>query len=247
MRWDPAVDLTVTIGGAVLWATSELLEPQLAPSRCRWCSVDALDDRVRTALVWRDTNEADTISDVTGFALVPLAAFGLNALAAARDGALGRVGEDSVLIAEAGIVTVTVNQLTKMVVARERPFVHALPADRKRLTATPSDNDSSFMSGHASGVFALTAAAGTIGTMHGYRWTPLVWGVGGAASVTTAYLRIAADMHWLTDVVAGAVVGSAIGCALPLVFHPVAGGPPRAVGATALRAPFVLPWLAVTW
>ena len=38
-----------------------------------------------------------------------------------------------------------------------------------------------------------------------------------AASV--AYLRIAADMHYFSDVLTGAIVGSAIGIGIPLLFH----------------------------
>jgi len=39
----------------------------------------------RDALVWRDTDAADTLSDVTGFYLLPVAAVGLDALAAAEN------------------------------------------------------------------------------------------------------------------------------------------------------------------
>jgi membrane-associated phospholipid phosphatase len=114
--------------------------------------------------------------------------------------------------------------------------VHALPPDQKPLTSRPADNDLSFFSGHSSEVFALTAASGTIGTMRGYRWAPLVWSVGGALAVTTGYLRIAADKHWMTDVLVGAVVGAGIGFAVPYFFHSAIDDPPRASAAAALRA-----------
>jgi membrane-associated phospholipid phosphatase len=239
LRWDPALDVTVTAGGAAIWMTSELLKPELAPARCRWCSVDRFDANAREVLLWRDTSAADTMSNVAGFAVVPLAAFGLNALAAAHDGGLGQVGEDSVLIAEAWVASACVTQLTKMLVGRERPFVHALPADEKALTAQPSDNNLSFFSGHSSEAFALAAAAGTIGTMRGYRWAPLVWTVGGLGAATTGYLRVAADKHWLTDVLAGAVVGGAIGFAVPFFFHPIEdrARPPVSDALFATRLP----------
>jgi membrane-associated phospholipid phosphatase len=246
LRWDPAIDVTVTAGGAAIWLTSELLKGELAPSRCRWCGVDAVDARARDALVWRDTNAADTASDVTGFVLMPLASVGLDALAAAHEGALGNTGQDALLIAEAAVVAANVAQLTKMLVGRERPFVHALSADEKPRTAHPSDNDLSFFSGHASEVFALAAAAGTVGTMRGYRWAPLAWGVGGAVAVTTAYLRIAADRHWLTDVVVGALVGAGIGFAVPYFFHSAVNDPAGASTAASLRAT-VLPAWSLVW
>lgn len=245
-RWSPALDVTITAGGADLWLATETFKPYLAPSRCRWCNVDALDAGVRDALVWRVTDAADTISNVTGFVLMPFAAVGLDALAAGHDGARGNVGEDLVLIAEAGVVAANVTQLTKMLVGRERPFVHALASAQKTRTREPADNNLSFFSGHTAEAFALAAASGTVGTLRGYRWAPLAWGVGGVVAATTAYLRIAADKHWLTDVVVGAVVGGAIGFAVPFLFHSAVDDTIRASSAsaprtTALQA-FVVLW-----
>jgi membrane-associated phospholipid phosphatase len=42
-----------------------------------------------------------------------------------------------------------------------------------------------------------------------------VYGIGFTAAATTSYLRMAADEHWLTDVLAGAAVGTAVGIGLP--------------------------------
>jgi membrane-associated phospholipid phosphatase len=236
LRWDPALDLTLTAGGLAAWITSELLKGDIAPSSCRWCSVDPVDASVRDALVWHDTALADTLSNVTGIVLLPLSAIGLDALAAAHDGALRGVPEDALLIAEAAVVAADVNQLTKLIAGRERPFVHALVPEQKSRTPHPSDNNLSFFSGHSSEAFALATASSTVGTMRGYRWAPLAWSVGEAMAATTAYLRIAADKHWLTDVVVGAVVGAGIGFAVPYVFHSAVDDPPRIQTSAAARA-----------
>jgi membrane-associated phospholipid phosphatase len=248
LRWDPPLDATVTVSGAGLWLGSELLKKDLAPSHCRWCEVDPVDARVRDALVWRDTSAADAVSNLTGFALMPLAAVGMNAIAAAHENALGHVGEDALLVAEALVVTADVTQLTKLLVGRERPFAHALPPERK-MAAQPPDNNLSFFSGHSSAVFAMAVASGTLSTMRGYRWAPLVWSVGGVVAATTAYLRIAADKHWLTDVLVGAVVGAGIGFAVPYFFHSAVDDPPRASTAAALRLPAqpVPTWMSMAW
>ena len=37
-------------------------------------------------------------------------------------------------------------------------------------------------------------------------------------------LRIAADMHWATDVLTGAVMGTMVGILTPLCVHPREGG-----------------------
>jgi membrane-associated phospholipid phosphatase len=43
--------------------------------------------------------------------------------------------------------------------------------------------------------------------------------VGAAGAFAVAVLRMRADMHWATDVTMGAIVGTAIGAGIPLVFH----------------------------
>lgn len=251
LRWNPAVDATVTAAGAAAWIASEILEGKLAPARCRWCVVDSADEGVRSALVWHDTETADTVSDVTGFVLMPLTALGLDTLAAAHDDAVDNVPKDALLIAEATVIAEDVTQLTKLLVGRERPFVHALPPEAKPLTSSPSGNNVSFFSGHASEAFALAAASGTISEMRGYRWAAATWSVGGAIAVTTAYLRIAADRHWLTDVLVGAIVGASIGFAMPYVFHSPVDETPRAsaFAAAALRPPTPpgAPLFTLTW
>jgi hypothetical protein len=249
LRWDPAVDVTVTVAGAAAFITSEILKADLAPSHCRWCAVDTVDARVREGLVWRSTATADMISNVTGFVLVPLATIGLNAVAAAHDGAADNIPEDALLVSEAGVLAGDVDQLTKMLLGRERPFVHALPPDEKPLTPQPSDNNLSFFSGHTTEAFALAAASGTIATMRGYRWAPLAWGTGGAFAAMTAYLRMAADKHWLTDVLVGIVVGAGIGFAVPYLFHSPLADPPSAPSSTssALRAPVIPAGSAMTF
>ncbi len=235
LRWNPAVDVTVTATGAAAWIASEVFEGRLAPARCRWCGVDAADARIREGLVWQETTTADTMSDVTGFVLMPLAALGLDTLAAAHDHVVDNVPEDALLVAEATVVAEDVTQLTKLLAGRERPFVHALPPDERPLTPYPSDNNVSFFSGHTSEAFALAAASGTICEMRGYRWAAVTWTVGGAIAATTAYLRIAADRHWLTDVLVGAIVGAGIGFAVPYVFHSPVEETLRASAPAALR------------
>jgi membrane-associated phospholipid phosphatase len=236
LSWNPPVDVTVTLGGAALWLTSRLTQGDIAPARCRVCGVDSLDAHVRTALVWKDPEVANIVSDLTAFVLTPVASVGLDAVAAGHDRSLGAIPEDMLLIGESVTLAADLTELTKIIVGRERPFVSVLPASEKPRTEIPSDNNASFFSGHASTAFALAASAGTISTLHGYRWAPLTWSIGGAIAVTTAYLRIAADKHWLTDVVVGAVVGVGIGFAVPYLFHPVDGGGTKSDGTSSVRA-----------
>ncbi|HEY8075769.1 MAG TPA: phosphatase PAP2 family protein, partial [Labilithrix sp.] len=128
-------------------------------------------------------------------------------------------GVDALLVAEAVMISGVANELTKNVVGRERPFVHALRENEKQTTPHPSDNQLSFYSGHTASTTTLAAAAGTIATLRGYRLAPAIFATGGAVAAFTGYLRIAADKHWLTDVIAGALIGGAIGVLVPIAFH----------------------------
>src|SRR6059058_3168029 len=69
----------------------------------------------------------------------------------------------------------------------------------------------SFFSGHATLAFALATSAGTVASMRHHRLAPVMWAVGLLLATTGGYLRIAADRHYATDVLTGALVGSAVG------------------------------------
>jgi membrane-associated phospholipid phosphatase len=227
LRYDVRIDVPVAVAATAGWVTSELLKSHLAHRDCVWCDrnsdggddLNGVDASVRSALQWSNIDAGDMASNVTGFVVVPLGVLGLTALAAAHEDRLSNFPVDLLLIAEATALAVDLNQLVKFAVGRERPFVHALPAEAKAHTAHPSDNNTSFYSGHTNLVFALAVSGGTVASMRGYRWAPWIWGVGLAVAATTGYLRIAGDRHYFTDVLTGAVVGSAIGFAVPYLLH----------------------------
>src|SRR5262249_18375089 len=108
------------------------------------------------------------------------------------------------------------------------------------------DDNLSFYSGHTSLAFSLAVGSGTIASMRGYPLAPVVWATGLPVALLTGYLRIGADRHYLTDVLAGALLGSAVGFVGPFVFHraPGADGDSQAtmasrVAAASSRAPLV--------
>jgi membrane-associated phospholipid phosphatase len=202
--------LSITIGAGAVYGTSELLKPQLAPSQCRWCDPPSFDVSVRDALKWHDTSLAAGLSNIDGFAVAPLFALGITAFGATDDGA-GAIVDDTVPIFEAAILGQLVVQATKFSVGRARPFVHfdQPPPD--------ADDNVSFFSGHTSFTFALATGAGLIAHRRHARLEPLVWGGGFALAAAAGYLRIAADKHYATDVITGAVVGTATGLCVPFL------------------------------
>ena len=60
-----------------------------------------------------------------------------------------------------------------------------------------------------------TAAAGTICHWRHYWTEPYVWGSGIALSLSTEYLRMAADKHYLSDVLVGGFIGISSGLLVP--------------------------------
>ena len=152
------------------------------------------------------------------FAALPAVSFGLAAVAAGADRRLDETPVDALIVAEAVTLAGAMNQAFKFSVARERPFVHARTPAERAARADPDDN-LSFYSGHTSFAFALAVSSGTVASMRRYRLAPWVWAVGLSAAAATGWLRIAADKHYFTDVVAGAAMGSAFGLGVPYLLH----------------------------
>jgi membrane-associated phospholipid phosphatase len=216
LRWNPAIDGGIVLGGAALYiASEELLKSDLAPATCRWCDDNGLDRGWRDALRWEDTGLAGDLSNLTGYGLAPAGALGLTAVAAGMDHRLMDWPMDAVIILESMILAADVNQLVKMTAGRERPFVHALPEEDKPLTEDPADNNLSFYSGHTTFAFSLAVSAGTVATLRRYRLAPVIWAVGLTTATATGWLRMAADKHYFTDVALGAITGAAFGFSVP--------------------------------
>ena len=221
LRCDLVTDLSVTGAAVAAMVALAVLEPQLASLQCRICAPDALDDSIHRALVWSDTRAADTASTVLAGGLLPagLLAYGLVSADRAGDLAAGVV--DALLVVQAVSIATVLEEGVKYAAARLRPYAwygHLPPTYERNM---------SFYSGHTSFAFATAAAAGTIFTMRGYPGASAVLGFGLAAATAVGYLRMAADQHYFTDVLAGAAVGGAVGFAIPWLFHRPRGTAPR--------------------
>ncbi|NQV37720.1 MAG: phosphatase PAP2 family protein [Candidatus Marinimicrobia bacterium] len=105
------------------------------------------------------------------------------------------------LVAINGLIT----NFAKAAVGRQRPSSYY---------GTWEDEDEgnlSFFSGHTSHAFAIgTSTAMMLSRSYPERekW---IWGTTMSLAAATGYFRIAADKHYMTDVLGGAVVGSMIG------------------------------------
>jgi membrane-associated phospholipid phosphatase len=157
--------------------------------------------------------------------------------------------QDTMIMANALLVTALLTELAKTLVSRRRPAAtYARGADGVS-AGSSRERMRSFFSGHAALSCAMTASASTLAFQRGYAVAPYLALGSGAFALTTSILRIVADRHWATDVLAGVVVGILAGVLLPLALHPreqsqrvpaAAGLQPVAGNARAEREP-VLP------
>ncbi len=110
-----------------------------------------------------------------------------------------------VLSAFLGVESLIVNQGLKRLFRRVRPTETGDPRFHVRRPST-----SSFPSGHASSAFfAATVLTG----WDGWRWAPLWFGLAVIVALSRAWVRI----HHVSDVIAGAIVGTALGLLARLV------------------------------
>jgi membrane-associated phospholipid phosphatase len=223
----PHVDVPVTVVAAAAWIVAEADKTHLAPVTCNWCdrapdgtdTLNGLDSWGRRAFLWHDTARAITASDITAFVLAPAAAYGLDWMAASRDGRRSDAPVDAILITQAMAVASDVTDILKFTVGRERPFVHVLAPLARATTPQPADNNTSFPSGHTTLAFALATSSAEIARLRGYSAAAWLLRAGLPIATLTAYFRVAADRHYLTDVMAGAAVGSGVGFGLPYLAH----------------------------
>jgi membrane-associated phospholipid phosphatase len=190
------------------------------PDHCRWCDRDdagrdtlnGFDRRVRSSLRWQHTGTASTVSWVTEFAPVGLL------LSLNHD----RLVETALPVFQAFGTTYALTHIAKVAAGRQRPVVHFGGAP-------PDDANASFFSGHSSGAFSTVFALARVNADRDDPHTTWVWLVGVPLAASTAYLRVAADKHYATDVLTGAAVGAATGWWLPGVWGPSGGARPSIV------------------
>ncbi|WP_426750858.1 phosphatase PAP2 family protein [Myxococcus sp. Y35] len=231
LRFDWTRDGIITGAAGVLWISSEtFLKDNLAPAQCRWCDrapdgTDRLNrlDRWGRGLAGstaESRKRAHQWSNVIGFAALPAGVLGLQYAMGNSSGAPSRFfAEDASIIVQSAVLASLANQTVKFIAGRERPFVHVLPEDQKGLTAQPSDNNLSFYSGHTNLAFSLVVSAGTVAAMRGYKHQAWIWAAGLPVATSVGLLRMGADKHYLTDVAMGALLGSAVGFAVPMLLH----------------------------
>lgn len=211
--------VAIGIGGLVYASTETVFKDTLSADDCRWCDVNGFDGKVRNALVWDDIDAAHQTSNLTGYVSAPLVAAGLLMFSSAgeRD-RWATLTDDLIPMFETVVYSQLLVQAVKFSVGRQRPFVHYAETPIR----PDPDQNLSFFSGHSALVFSIAVSSGMVAHRRGYKLEPLIWATGLGLGATTAYLRIAADKHYLTDV----LVGSAFGVLAGFVIPPLTGSLP---------------------
>jgi membrane-associated phospholipid phosphatase len=220
---DPMTDGVLTVGTALFVVVMDgLVKPALRPdpactlaadgNYCDPTHLNALDATV----VGNDSKTWQQLSDV-GIGVVyamPLILGAIDSFAADTHTPWGDWGTDLLVITEAGLLTTLLTSALKYGVRRPRPTQYD-PNMPNRFGS--SEHQLSFPSGHTSVAAAVSSAyAMTFALRHPdspWRW--LVYGGAGFATAFTGYARVAAGMHFYTDVLGGVALGTTIGLLIP--------------------------------
>jgi membrane-associated phospholipid phosphatase len=238
LAYDWAVDGVVTGAFAAGTLTLILLRDDLGPLQCRWCTPGSVDGDLARSVAWANPKAASTLSDVLQVAL-PLGMLAYGVAEGYRLGQPSAGWSGALIVAESVSIAMLVNTAVKYAVGRARPYVWMGTPD---LYGNPHDANLSFFSGHATFAFATAVSAGTVFMMQKLPGAPIVLGVGLGVAAFTSYLRMAAEQHYLTDMLVGAAVGSLVGWAVPVLFHPPRKGAPQPGALMPTPAGIAIAW-----
>jgi len=126
-----------------------------------------------------------------------------------------KMGVTYLIVFEGMLATYTLTELTKLLVKRKRPYVYRRSAFDGELCTR--DAQKSFFSGHAS----QTAVHYYLGAkmFHDFypdsKWKPAVWATAAIIPAITAWKRVQAGKHFVSDVLVGYAVGALVGILIP--------------------------------
>jgi membrane-associated phospholipid phosphatase len=235
-------DFIVTGVGAGITLTAAIVTPRAKHSLSGGVG---FDDDVRKAL--RANKLADRYifrdaSDV-GLSLAVTWPFVADALTTAWwfRGSRETAQEMALISLQTLTISGAIQGTTNVLVSRERPFGPGcgqgeLPSDA--IDCTGSFHYRSFFSGHSA--FSFTGAA-LICVHHlenelmGPPWDALSCAGGYAVAATTATFRVVADVHYASDVLIGASLGTLVGYTVPLLHYRTFGGGKRERSTSGFR------------
>ena len=219
-------DYFITGTGGALTLTAAIVAPRSVHSISGGILFDDAARRALKAHSLRARYQFRDASDV-GLSFTVTWPFFADALASAwwYRGSREAAEQMALIDLEALAVAGAVQGATNVIVSRERPYGQdcgsgQLPGNA--IDCQSSQQYRSFFSGHAT--FSFTGAA-LICVHHfendllGSPWDALSCAGGYAVAATTSTFRVVSDVHYASDVILGALVGTAIGYGVPLLHY----------------------------
>lgn len=214
---------TAAVAAAAIYiefGTEQPLEP-------KWASTLGYEPPVRDALKFDSASgreQASMLSDYLGFATQVWAYLDASLVPLLTDGGnLDVAWQMTFVNLQASALTALATRGVDRLVARERPDVDPCDEDPNYHEMCFKGANSSFPSGHTSGAFTgagLVCAHHLYLPLYGHRTADLAaCGVSATMAISVGTLRMHADRHYVTDVIAGAAVGALSGFALPVLGH----------------------------
>lgn len=126
-----------------------------------------------------------------------------------------------IMYVEVLFFTSSVTGITKSLTDRIRPYLYNTSLTVEERFNLQEDGgaiaSTSFFSGHSSITFAFAVfLSKTYTDIYGKNiWSKVIWGTSMTLAAATAYTRVDSGLHFSTDVIVGAVIGSAIGYVIP--------------------------------
>lgn len=208
-----------------------------APQECKWCNPPNFDATIRNDLKWNNPVAADQISNVLAYGIMPVSALSMTIIPSVYDKNSRHALENSLIVLNSTLLAIDITSYVKVIVDRERPAAYYNNTSVTWLKTHPNEKYVSFFSGHTAVTFALASSVTTVGMLRGYSWAPYAGIIGGTLAVTTGILRIGADLHYGTDVITGAIIGTGIGIGLPLLLHPRLKQQPTSTSISIINSP----------
>lgn len=198
-----------------------------SPAEAKWTSTSAMDDRFRDWLkadTYEGRRRADVISDVLWYAPMALPWLDLTFPLLGDDWNADTAWQMTLINMQAFSVSAFISRAGHRYAGRARPDVAECAKDPEyNGDHCFAGSYASFPSGHTS-----TAAVGAglvcahhmrLGLLGSDLADGLVCGTAASMALGAGIARIAAERHYVSDVVAGAVIGFGSGLALPMLRH----------------------------
>ncbi len=211
------------------WAFSRFSPSSWTQDTCRLCGSNRLDLEVRNRLVWEHPRAAAATSDALVLS-IRVASVGASFLIG-QETSLRQGVTDGLVVVEAMFLASFGTRLIKVAAARRRPYGFYYEG----LYPSSHNKNHSFWSGHTADAFSAMSALATVAYHHEWPGFPWIAAGGILAATSVGYLRIGADKHWLSDVLAGGAFGTAVGVTVPLL---ELGPPKHGVQLTTTIMPF---------